>query len=1219
MHSFEQNSNHTNWRIRTGFDGYTVRINPNNQSHVLAQNQFKTHSYNTDFSSSPLSTILSNGMTLFPRPMEFGMNSNRFYHLDNVIAKKIHCWTDNLLPNIAYPNSIWNYDFQANHNFCTINDYSGISAIEASGNTIYVSMGDPTFDFDYQAIINAGCPPINSSNQAQFYCPQPGACLEKKLFFSGDGGTSFIDITWTMEVGAFFTHSDNTTTVTNGPGGPIRNPITDIEIDKNDGNRFWVSFGGFNDLSPRKTRVYEGRLHKNINISDSDFSDSYVEWKEISANLPEFPVNCLAFQKGGSLFEGILYAGTEVGIFYYDYNETNPQWECFSHQLPVIPITDLEINYCAGKIRASTLGRGMWESPTRKQPLIEILAVNNGSSQNEITTPTTILRDIKVKTGAIFTVTSTLEMGGFKKIYVEKGATLIINGGTVTGACGSLWGGIEIYGSPNLPQSGQATILDPCQGTVFMENNATIELARLGITTSNASNWGEFGGRIFASNSTFLNNRKCIEFMEYPDQNVSRFQNCHFLCDAPLPDPAFFDLYGNPRGTGQFVSLWSVHGVRFSQCKFENTYPGFIPENRPSGIFSEDASYFVEGTCTTSTLIGCGGNFSGYIPGKFLNLKNGIEFNSLNGSGFVSIKGNEFDNIHTNISIINGLPSVIKDNWIHNIPDWHFGYEVLASTGIWIIGNGGSTISNNLIHSIGTILTQPRGIYARNTGSAGLNVYRNSFSGVMEAIQCEDDNSAIEIKCNTFGQDVHFAIVVSSGLFNDQGTCSNDPASPAGNEFHNPCGFHIFCDANVNSGSGFDYSHHSVPPSPAYLKPDINCTSNNVQLNNCGNNIYEDGVSCPVELNAGNGTISGFMALENAIQDLEAEVDQNDLNGISEYINPNAGHSNGAIIAFARDHYPLSDSALIMIIQRQPRLGWGVLRNILVENSGLSNAVMAAVNFILPQMPIPLQNDIVSAQTIYPSIMEDLQNRIKKEKQNYRWKRNNMIQNFKILNRMDSAEIYLDSLNNPEDLFLRIQINIELGHFAEALANLELLPSTPENLQFKFIMQNVIPTLQNGVNYNISPSFKNELHSIANAEGKNSHIAKAILGFGTGKRFNYLPEPFSEESEKRNLNSDKGISFQKHDDLLPFLYDCYPNPFRDETFIPYFVPEGSFKEVSIVIIDPSGGRIVQKYEGKIGQKDVLTFDSKNLPQGLYYYALLVDGLVFSPKKLVILR
>ena len=82
-------------------------------------------------------------------------------------------------------------------------------------------------------------------------------------------------------------------------------------------------------------------------------------WTNISGNnLPNLPVNCIVFQ---SYSKDDLYVGTDIGLYHKD--STMSDWQLYNNGLPFVSVRELEIQYSAGKIRAATFGRGVWESP----------------------------------------------------------------------------------------------------------------------------------------------------------------------------------------------------------------------------------------------------------------------------------------------------------------------------------------------------------------------------------------------------------------------------------------------------------------------------------------------------------------------------------------------------------------------------------------------------------------------------------------------------------------------------------------------------------------------------------------------------------------------------------------------------------------------------------------------------------------------------------------
>lgn len=118
--------------------------------------------------------------------------------------------------------------------------------------------------------------------------------------------------------------------------------ITYIEVNPTDPNHVWVTFSGYSSAN----KVF---------VSTNGGST----WTNYSTGLPNLPVNCIVYENGSA--NGTLYVGTDVGVYYRD--NTMSSWANFSTGLPNVIVNELEIMYPAGKIRAATYGRGIWESP----------------------------------------------------------------------------------------------------------------------------------------------------------------------------------------------------------------------------------------------------------------------------------------------------------------------------------------------------------------------------------------------------------------------------------------------------------------------------------------------------------------------------------------------------------------------------------------------------------------------------------------------------------------------------------------------------------------------------------------------------------------------------------------------------------------------------------------------------------------------------------------
>jgi photosystem II stability/assembly factor-like uncharacterized protein len=226
-------------------------------------------------------------------------------------------------------------------------------------------------------------------------------------------------------------------------------PILAIEVDAANPDKVWISFNS----NQSEFKVY--------------FSgDGGQTWKNVSRGLPPFPVGALAFQAGT---EDALYAGTDVGVFYNPRaSDPDSEWLCFNSGLPVCIVSDLEMNYCEGKIVAATFGRGIWESPFASPSDFEAVEI-----EKDTTWDFAILRsDVVVKKGATLTLKGEIRALPGKKIRVEKNAKLVLDAAHIKDLCGAAWGGVELQeGSSGF----FSFIFGKKPGTVELKNGAVVE------------------------------------------------------------------------------------------------------------------------------------------------------------------------------------------------------------------------------------------------------------------------------------------------------------------------------------------------------------------------------------------------------------------------------------------------------------------------------------------------------------------------------------------------------------------------------------------------------------------------------------------------------------------------------------------------------------------------------------------------------------------------
>lgn len=147
-------------------------------------------------------------------------------------------------------------------------------------------------------------------------------------------------------------------TITAGlPAGNVA--ITGIAVSDANPLRAWVTFSGYSNGE----KVFAT-------------SDGGATWSNISGSLPNLPVNCIVYQSGSP---GSVYVGTDMGVFYRD--STLNDWVAYSSALPQVIVSDLDIHYGIGKLRAATYGRGLWEcdlqsftAPTLDAAIVQVQA-----------------------------------------------------------------------------------------------------------------------------------------------------------------------------------------------------------------------------------------------------------------------------------------------------------------------------------------------------------------------------------------------------------------------------------------------------------------------------------------------------------------------------------------------------------------------------------------------------------------------------------------------------------------------------------------------------------------------------------------------------------------------------------------------------------------------------------------------------------------------------
>lgn len=245
--------------------------------------------------------------------------------------------------------------------------------------------------------------------------------------------------------------------------------------------------------------------------------------------------------------------------------------------------------------------------------------------------------DIIIESGT-YTVNSLIEMLPNARIYVRAGAHLKVNA-TITGACGSMWGGIVLEGSGlNAAQDTNA------QGRVTLSNTGKIEHARVAIEVMNVNDdSGQLvkgsGGIVSISGGIFINNSVGIRFGEFSSSN----SNKSYLAGARF---AITDDYrGDSLTMPVFVDMLGIKGLNMANCYFQDNRTGCSH----ASIRAIGVSSFNSGFRITSS--------------QFNNLSIGVDAKELTkDSGSFRVTNSNFYKCYLNISSLDNSAFAISGN-----------------------------------------------------------------------------------------------------------------------------------------------------------------------------------------------------------------------------------------------------------------------------------------------------------------------------------------------------------------------------------------------------------------------------------------------------------------------------------------------------------------------------------------------------------------------------
>lgn len=683
--TFNKNISSSNWKRNNVGDAYDCVCDKNFSSTQTLYGEanggtfqlYKSINSGSTWSSQPnLPNLPVNGVPSSQKysnpfaPIVISESNGNYYVAGHDLYKST---TTNILLNNNPGTRL--SDFRANSSIPVCKTIKTFAVAPSNSDVIYLAYDLPTWNWDISTM-NQDC--IGNSQQA---CAQPfSTCSNSHVIFrTSDGG-----ITW-EDIGQYLGGSGNPNTL-------MYARANSIIVDPNNPERAWFGFSALwddNGVAKNRVNFYNAATHS---------------WSDVSVGLTSSPINKLVYQNGS---KDAMYAATDVGVFYTN-SSKNFIWECFNNNFPTAIVTDLEINYCNQIIRASTFGRGIWES--NLEPGIEILDASQ-PVQTWIGT-LSINTDIVIPIGVSLTIdAATVNIASGRKIIVNDGAELHIINSTVLKSCANMWHGI-------VAEKG---------AKIYTGSNSTIEDALYGIEAKD-------GSEIYIDHTTF---NRCYIGIYTPwfasgNSVTGYISGCTFKCDGVLK-PNFTDEELIPIvGTNGVIQGYltpqfeTYAGIRMDKVTFsinggvdKNTFIGkttLLPSD-PSvggmnaGIIGVNSTLNVT-NCVFENIIDRN-YYHHYSAGIYMIGKTGS--NSLNQLGF----GNQPNSIIsfekcTKGIVGEGVNMDISENRMNNVD---FGVRVSWAH------NKSIQINNNRINSHWI------GIFGEfNDGASGIDIMNNEIS-----------------------------------------------------------------------------------------------------------------------------------------------------------------------------------------------------------------------------------------------------------------------------------------------------------------------------------------------------------------------------------------------------------------------------------------------------------------------------------------------------------
>ena len=372
------------------------------------------------------------------------------------------------------------------------------------------------------------------------------------------------------------------------------------------------------------------------------------------------------------------------------------------------------------------------------------------------------------------------------KVIIEPGSKLILNNCTLTNYhCwdpDAKWAGIEVWGNYNMEQT------DANQGRIEL-NNTIIEHAHEAVQLWEPGTFQKTGGKIYAENSTFTNNRRALVIMSYvwehPAEEILFYYDYNSIIENCIFENN--DDYISDNGFYSFVSMFDVKGVKFRGCTFNSGGHNAV------GIDAIDAGFYIRGICDNGN--GC--DEEQWQKTNFYNFDKAIYARNSGSDAFypINIMHSYFHNNNFGAHLYN-LHDVLKLN-----------------TSVFVVGNNGETKEKAICGEF-----FGRGIHIEE--SNGFEIENNEFVK-NTAAELDDDVIGILAKENPSNHDIIFNNKFTGLKIGNRAYGFNRYEDDQGAS--DPWGLEYQCNQNTNNT--IDFEVVSYRPIDAKIRENIGYTN----------------------------------------------------------------------------------------------------------------------------------------------------------------------------------------------------------------------------------------------------------------------------------------------------------------------------------------------------------------------------------------------------------